>query len=258
MRSPFDEQSQVAGPQITPQSMNSTGRGGQQNPSYLQTRKPSMRPMDTNGSIPMITPRAEAPGDTVRAPEQPQASGPAISPPTAPVGNGLPPQTPQAGGGTAGAAPTPASPLPPQAGGNSLGDVYKFFASDLANQTKQAKSNAVADASSRGVYYGTPLTGSEADIDTQYLRGMGQLQSGMYGNEQQNHLARLGMATNLSAMGSLNAPPNPGQMDFSGLGALFGSNSPTSGNNTQRQGPVISAPPVKSGEGYKPAKTTQS
>lgn len=213
-----------SGPAISPATMNAAGRGGQQNPAYLQMRKP-MAPTGA-ATTPVITPKAGIGGDTVNPPQRPMASGsPAI---------------------------TPAAPKPPQAGGQSLGDVYNFFKSDLQNQAKQAKSGAIADASARGVYYGTPLTGSEADIDTQYQRGLGQLDAGMYGNAQQGELVRLGMATNLSAMGSINAPQAPGPMDWSGLGALFGANNSTAPGvpgTPERKGPVIT-PPKKSGEGY--------
>lgn len=227
-QSPF-QQAKPMGPSISPATMHSAGKGGQQNPTYLQTRKP-VAPTGMATS-PVITPKPSMMGDTVNPKPTQQA--------------GMPPITPM------GTNPT-ASGTPGQAGGNSLGDVYNFFKSDLQNQTKQAKSNAVADASARGVYYGTPLTGSEADIDTQYLRGLGQLQSGMYGNEQSNQLARLGMATNLSAQNAMNAPAPSQPMDWSGLGALFGSsNNPSSQSNvasnsanpqgpniTPRQGPV--------------------
>ena len=49
------------------------------------------------------------------------------------------------------------------------------------------------------------------------------------------------MASNLSAQGGANAPPLPGQMDWSGLGALFGSG--TAPGQAPRQGPVISPNP---------------
>lgn len=200
------------GPKITPKAMSpNSANGGQQNPAYLQMKRPAMVPGQAMTN-PVVTPKPMAPGDTVR--------GPQITPP---MNNGIP-------------------SAPPQAGGNSLGDVYKFFASDLGNQAKQAKSSAIADASARGVYYGTPLTGSEADIDTQYLRGLGQLQAGMYGNEQENQLRRLGMAVNLGGQAGNNMPQAPGPMDFSGLGALFGSGTPAGPGATAadtRKGPAI-------------------
>jgi hypothetical protein len=237
--SPF--QSQPTGPTITPKTMNATGQGGVQNPPYLQMRAPTGGPPGIGGmpqSAPVITPRASAPGDTVN-PQQPK---PLPNNPSVPPVSGGPPISPPPSNGT-----------PPQAGGNDLGSLYKFFASDLANKTTQAKSNAISDASARGVYYGTPLTGSEADIDTQYLRGMGQLQSGMYGNEQQNQLARLGLATGLQSQGFMNAPSQPAPMDWSGFGALFGNQQPGQAPGTStRNGPVITPPsknpnqPVKS------------
>lgn len=214
----------MSGPSISPATMKSTQRGGQQNPAYLQMRKP-MAPGSAQTN-PVITPGPTMGGDTVNPARHPaMPSGPPI--------------TPQA----------PAQPPhPPQAGGNSLGDVYNFFKSDLQNQAKQAKSGAIADASARGVYYGTPLTGSEADIDTQYQRGLGQFSAGMYGNAQQDQLSRLGMAVNLQGQSGSNMPPVPEGMDWSGLGALFG-NSPASPGAppvaAPRQGPAITPPKPK-------------
>lgn len=240
-----------SGPGITPATMKAAGRGGQQNPAYLQmrTQQTPNTPMGNPGTRPVVTPQASVQGDTVKGP---QISAPGTAPLAPKPAAGQPPITPMSPGAS-GATPV----TPPQAGGQSLGDVYNFFKSDLQNQAKQAKSGAVADASARGVYYGTPLTGSEADIDTQYQRGLGQLDAGMYGNVQQDQLARLGMATNLSAMGSMNAPQTPGAMDWSGLGALFGANNstaPSAPGTPTRTGPVIT-PPTKSGEGAKVTKT---
>lgn len=238
-QSPFQQMKPpTSGPSITPASMNGTQRGGQQNPPYLQMRRPTPSGLP-GASQPVVTPKPAAPGDTVSMGKSPNAPTPVAQPPMTPGGLGAGQQAPANA-----PAITPAGAKPVQAGGNTLGDVYSFMKSDLQNQAKQAKSGAVADASARGVYYGTPLTGSEADIDTQYLRGVGQLDTGMYANEQQNQLSRLGMATNLSAMGSLNAPPQPGPMDFSGLGALFGNSNPTppgpvNPNTSQRNGPVV-------------------
>lgn len=142
---------------------------------------------------PVVTPKPTAPGDTV-APVPPQAT----------------------------AAPA-----------NPMQKVYDFFKGDLERERKSAMSNSIADAANRGVYYGTPLTGSEADINTQYLRGLGQLQAGMYQNEQQNWLARLGLATRLSEQAGANMPPMPGGIDWSSLGAIF----------APRQGPVSQEKP---------------
>jgi len=222
--SPFAKPKQ--GPAITPATFRNRGMGGQMNPTYLQGRTPKpptgVNPMSTGQTAPVITPKPSAMGDNSAMPMN---------------------RTPQA-----------APKTPPQAGGNTLGDVYNFFKSDLQNQANQAKANAITDASARGVYYGTPLTGSEADIDTQYLRGLGQLDAGMYSNEQQNQLARLGMAVNLSMANGQNRPAAPGPLDFSGLGALFatpaqtGTSNPPAAPQSTRQGPVIT--PKRNGEGY--------
>ncbi len=239
--SPFQQMKPPTGPQITPATAKSTGQGGQAQPPYLQMRTPTSAPAVPNQPTPtqpVITPKPSVMGDTVnpanRAPTM-QNNAPSI---------------------------TPAN-KPPQTGGTDLGGVYSFFKSDLENQAKQAKSNAISDASARGVYYGTPLTGSEADIDTQLQRGIGQLGAGMYSSEQQNQLARLGLASNLGWQGGLNAPPAPGPMDWSGLGALFSNSNPTQPNQTpgqapataNRSGPVITpASGTKTGEGYSTPK----
>ena len=219
--SPFQQMDNKQGPQITPKTMGAAGQGGNQQPGYLQMRAPTG---PAGGATqPVVTPKPGVMGDSVN-PKPVSTTTMNMQPGSIP---GQPPIT-------------PAGTNPPQQGGTTLGDVYSFFKSDLQNEAKQKTSNSIADASARGVYYGTPLTGSEADINTQYLRGLGQLQSGMYGNEQSNQLARLGMASGLLNSASVNAPPAPGPLDLSGLGALFASNNPANPNvNGPRNGPVI-------------------
>lgn len=238
-QSPFRD---ATGPQVTPKTMNSAGAGGQMNPNYLQMRTPTM----ANASAGPMSPPPAYPQ---------QQTQPTVTPPGGFGGliNKLSRGTPSPSGPQV--SPPPTAPAgPPQAGGNSLGGVYNFFKSDLENQAKQAEAGAKADASARGVYYGTPLTGSEADIHTQFLRGLGQLQAGMYGNEQQNQLARLGLASNLSWQNAMNQPPSPGPMDWSSLGAIFGNSPSVSGqrggptqqyypDGTPRNGPQITPPP---------------
>jgi len=142
----------------------------------------------------------------------------------------------------------PAAPAASTTPGGSLADVYKFFQSDLENQKNQALAGSRSDAAARGVFYGTPLTGSEADINTQYLRGLGQLQAGMYGNEQQNTNQRLQLATQLFGMGANGQPSAPGAMDFSGLASLFG---PSPAVSAPRNGPAIT-PMQKTGDKITP------
>ena len=224
------------GPSVTPRTLNNQG-GGNALPPYLQQRTPKpLGGLPQAGSQPIVTPKSTVVPGEVRqqAPQMPSApAGPPVSPPG----------------------------QPPQAGGNDLGGLYKFFQSDLANQAKQATANSISDASARGVYYGTPLTGSEADINTQYLRGLGQLQAGMYGNEQQNQLARLGLGSQLMWQGGQNAPPNPGINPglFSALGQAFGmpnqpANQPVAG---QRQPQVTPAQPPRIGAGDKTQQPQQ-
>jgi hypothetical protein len=267
------------GPQITPRTMTAAGQGGQAQPPYLQMRTQAGPPISApqgatqQPTQPVVSQQPTAPGDSVKPALQQPQGGPPISPPRSagvspgsPSGPPITPANPAAFTGATNAynasqnigAPVPGAPAgtPPQAGGQTLGDVYKFFQSDLQNQTNQALASAKADAAARGVYYGTPLTGSEADINTQYLRGLGQLQAGMYGNEQQNTLARLGLASNLGWQNAFNQPPSPGPMDWSSLGAIFG-NQPSVA--AQRTGPVIGnttpgqqGQPVQGNPGYAP------
>lgn len=216
------------GPQITPQTLTATGQGGQQQPPYLQARRPTIT----------------APGQPPTAPAPPPAySGQNTQPVVSPPGGQSPPVTPPNPNVSQTQQKGAPDPTPDQQGGTDLGGVYKFFKSDLENQRNQALASTRADASARGVFYGTPLTGSEADINTQYLRGLGQLQAGMYGNEQQNQLARLGLASNLLFQGQFGQPPMPGATDWSSLGSLFGQQPQVGGKRT---GPVVTPPTPQS------------
>lgn len=217
-------------PAITPKT---TQGGGAALPPYLQMRKPAMAPSyPGQRTQPVVTPKSTAvPGEVSG-----QIGAPAIQKP-------LVPQTPQApyvSPQTKGVA-APATSAQAAGGGSkpTLSDVYGFFKSDLENQRNQALASTRADASARGVFYGTPLTGSEADINTQYLRGLGQLQAGMYGNEQQNELARLGLAESLGWQGGMNMPPMPGGLDWSSLGSLFGTSPAVSGKRSGPSAPTV-------------------
>jgi len=214
---------------------------------------------------PMITPKAMAPGEVKQGPRAPigmfagqralagispmgggiQPSRPGISPQDAfRKMQGKPAITPPnftpitpkqrdlmgAGGPAVVGQPAPAEKPVPQT-------LYDFFKQDLEDQRRNAMADTTSNAASRGVYYGTPLTTSQGDIQTQYLRGLGQLQSGVLQNEQQNELSRLGLAGNL-----LNTAPQApgGGIDpavYQMLGTLFGGNSAVSGD---RSGPMIS------------------
>lgn len=250
MTSPF--QMQPNSPAITPKS---TPGGGAALPPYLQMRRPTTGVIG-NGQFgnapsypgqqtqPVVTPKSTAvPGEAKGW----AGAGAQMTKP------GTPPQAPSQ------TVQAPQGSTPPQAGGQTLGDVYGFFKSDLENQRNQALASTRADASARGVFYGTPLTGSEADINTQYLRGLGQLQSGMYGNEQQNQLARLGLAESMGWQNMAAQPPVPGPMDFSSLGALFGPSTPGQGAKTPaitpRTGPVGNTVPGQQGSPYGPTGT---
>jgi hypothetical protein len=140
--------------------------------------------------------------------------------------------------------------------GNSLEDLRKFYESDLDNQAKQAKASAISDASARGVYYGTPLTGSEADIDTQLARGKGQFRAGMFGNQQQDVLSRLQLAAQLMGQNASGQPPMPGGLDLSGIGSLFANNPAPYDTSAARTGPAITPQYQKAGGKIEPKKTT--
>lgn len=205
-------------PPLSTPGTNQTGIGGQALPPYLQTRKPLPKPVNGAATAPVMTPSSTgSPGEVANPTTSGQQS---TQPPLTPKAITTPP---------VGSSPMAPAPTPPQAGGSDLAGTYNFFKSDLQNQAKQAKANAVTDASARGVYYGTPLTGSEADIDTQLQRGLGQLGAGLYGNQMQDTLTRLSLATNL--VGSTPSMPtgsvDPGVM--SAIGALFGGNNAVSG-----------------------------
>jgi len=219
--------------------------GGLAQPSYLQARSP--KPVTQSA----ITPRAEvAPGET-RAPTRGTTTIAGRIKAGHPAQKGTPAQT-GSGSATPGASPLPAAPATPVVADAPVPQtLYDFFKQDLEDQRRTALANTQADASARGVYYGTPLTTSQGDIQTQYLRGLGQLQANVLQNEQQNELSRLGIASNL-----LNSSPQVqgGGIDpnvFQMLGSLFGGSQALGG---QRSGP--SAITQRQGKRVGPRETT--
>lgn len=105
---------------------------------------------------------------------------------------------------------------------------YNFLKSDLERERTGLRANAIGDASSRGVYYGTPLTTSFGDIDTEYLRGLGQLQASMFQNEQQNQLERMRIGAGLIGQTPMAEGGGIDPAIIAQLGTLFG-RPPTSG-----------------------------
>lgn len=85
------------------------------------------------------------------------------------------------------------------AGGNfgSPQQTYDYLKGELQHETDLAKSNSAADAASRGVYYGTPLTSSYGDINTSYLKGLGALDAAMWEKSSQMQLQKLALAAQL-------------------------------------------------------------
>jgi len=230
--------------------------GGQALPPYLQARTPS--PAGPYQTAPAIQPKSTAVPGEVKSPLggllsrmkgglkpkgflsgaiQPKVPG--INP------TGTSPTTgaqPMSGGIVTENAPAPpaTNPAKPTDQTGRLKSIYDFFKKDLENNRNQELSSAKYDAEARGVYYGTPLTTSEGDINTSYLRGLGQLQAGMYGNEQQSQLERLRMATQL--MGS-NPQAGAGGIDpsvYQMLGPIFGGGgaTPPSAIAAPRPGPA--------------------
>lgn len=206
------------------------GRGGGLNtPPYLQARVPSPGGQFATRSVmrPSITPKGQNIFERANALKTQGSITPKKPIINAQTGAGMAPtQKP-------GVNPASATPSTPQT-------LYDFFKRDLENQRKTAMAGAQTDAAARGVYYGTPLTTSQGDIQTEYLRGLGQLQSGILQNEQQNQLQRLGLASGL--LSNTPMPQGGGSIDpevFQMLGTLFGGSPAASG---QRSGPISPAP----------------
>jgi hypothetical protein len=235
--------------------------GGEALPPFLQGRTRA-----TAGSFqtqPMITPRPSVvpgevdprkqfhqqrkeqfgPGSGVLS-GRPSVSKPAITP-KQPFGSMFGGNVPGLNQGAA----TPGEKPPTQT-------LFEFLKRDLENERTRALSGARSSAAARGVFYGTPLTTSEGDIETSFLRGLGQLQSGLIGQEQQNELARLGLATNLIGQpASFGELSQLGQGDadvYNTIGGLFAGQQPPADQpsitpnvavNPQQQQPLTQAGP---------------
>lgn len=199
--------------------------GGQALPPYLQgrTMADQSSPFQTK---PMITPASSiVPGEV-----NPKA--PAGGSGVAGTLGGLAGANGQAGGA---GAPQPTNPGNAHPGPQTL---YDFLKHDLEDQRKSAMANAETDASARGVYYGSPLTTSKGDIQTEFLKGMGTLDANMLQNEQSNERARTGQAISLLNGMPLSGAGGPDKDVLSQLGMLFGS-SGNAGVAGERTGPVI-------------------
>lgn len=212
--------------------------GGQALPPFLQGRVSTLGGGQF-GSRPMITPKSTvAPGET-----KPKTSmfGNIASrlklPPRAPGGGPWGPGGPQrvptptapkiTPAASAAVAPAPTGqPAPAQT-------LYEFFKNDLERQRDAAIANARTDASSRGVFYGTPLTTSQGDIQTEFGRGLGQLQAGILQNEQGNELQRLQLASSLLGQTPQASSGGISPDVFQTIGSLF----------APRPGPT-GAPPI--------------
>lgn len=116
--------------------------------------------------------------------------------------------------------------------------LFDFLKQDLESERNKALAGTRASAASRGVFYGTPLTTSEGDIETSFLRGLGQLQAGILGNEQQLQLQKLGLIPQL-----LGRPLNAAELGSGGgsdifqtIGSLFAPRS--AGSKTEVKKPI--------------------
>lgn len=189
--------------------------GGQALPPYLQGRSRTMMGESPFQSRPMITPKSTvAPGET--KPQLPGAYA-ALASRVKAKPAGLKPVVPAAPTLTPPAAATPTAP----AKAAPAQTLYEFFKRDLENQRDAALADARTDAAARGVYYGTPLTTSQGDIQTEYQRGLGQLSAGILQNEQQNELQRLGLASSLLSGTPMAQGGGIDPSVFQTIGALF-------------------------------------
>jgi len=228
--------------------------GGQALPPYLQgrTRSPTGYPYQTQ---PMITPKSTVfPGEATGFRPGP-AYNPGIKPgqfpmPRPNIGPMIPPGILTPGGSVPGLAGptgiTPPANAAANAGKPDQQTLFEFLKKDLENERNSALSNARSDAANRGVFYGTPLTTSEGDINTSFLRGLGQLQSGLIQNEQSNELARLGLASNL-----IGSPPSFNDLSQLGQGnpEVYGTIGSLFAGQQPPQGPAITPNVAPSAQG---------
>lgn len=200
--------------------------GGQALPPFLQGRSPAAAGSQFQ-TAPMITPKSTIRPGEVKSPgglfgnilsklRKPPTRAPGGGawgpggPQPLPKANAAPKITP------ANAAAAPAANQPPS--GQTL---YEFFKHDLENQRDAALANAKTDASARGVYYGTPLTTSQGDIQTEFQRGLGQLAAGQLQNKEQNDISRLGLATQLLGGAGQAQAPGVSPEVFQTIGSLL-------------------------------------
>lgn len=214
--------------------------GGQALPPYLQARAQSMGGMFK--TRPLIKPKASVvPGEVEddTPPTAVQGTNPAVVPAQqGSIGDKFKNILTKKGGMPA--APNP-TPIPNDPGANPAQSPYQkqydFYKKDLQDQATLLKSQATSGAAARGVYYGTPLTTSLGDIDTEYLKGLGTLDAQLADSQQRNELTRYQMAIQLlNGAGTAGS----GAIDpriYEALGTLLpgGNPSAVAGN---RNGPI--------------------
>lgn len=171
----------IAKPQITPagtqppiqgvMGFGDPGNGDPSNPGYYP---PDQQQPGGNGggAQPPITPKGN-PGDPAQQPQQPPGGGQQPPPSQPGQGPGLNPWQAQ----------------------------YDVAKKSLEAETNNKLSGAITDAQKRGVYYGTPLTTSQGDINSDFLRGLGGLQADTMKNYMDDQFRRQALAAQMIASG---------------------------------------------------------
>ena len=124
------------------------------------------------------------------------------------------------GAARSGITPKAAKPTDP------MQQYYNFLKSDLERERKGLRANAIGGAEERGVYYGSPLTTSFGDIDTEYLRGLGQLQATMFQDERANQLERMRIGSGMIGQTPMAEGSGIDPAVIAQLGALFAPRAP--------------------------------
>lgn len=125
---------------------------------------------------------------------------PNIDPPGQPRPGQPPPPNPQGQGGE----PPPVQKFPPVppgdtgiGSGNPWQMQYDAAKGALEAETKTKMAGAITDAQKRGVYYGTPLTTSQGDMNSDYLRSLASLQADTAKNYMDDQFRRQALAAQL-------------------------------------------------------------
>lgn len=215
-------------------------------PGTLPNRQPSGTGLGapTNGATQVPLPPPITDGGAAPTP----GGAPGITPFAGTQASVTPPVNADGSAGT----PTAAS----SSGNPDLDATFNYFKSQLDAQRNTALQNSITDAQSRGVYYGTPLTTSQGDIQTSYLQGLGSLEANMFNQQQQNQLGQEQLAVQLVNGTPMAQPQSGAGSTMSALGSAFAgqgvptaSSSPSGVSNPFALTPA-SGPPPLSGSTY--------